>query len=126
MNLSKHRSKKAFELMKQKPIPFEQIDLSKCNFIPKGMTRAFKNNTYTVMIFDETSTTKGNAIKAMVQKHNNTPIFNHWSELQNIKNEIFGDETTAIEYYPPESKLVNLHNIYWLWIFPNNILPIPS
>jgi len=89
------------------------------------MTRAYRNNKYTVMINDNAKTTVGPAIRAMVQNHFDLPILNHWSELQRIKNEIFGPETTAVEYYPAESELVNQHNIYWLWIFPSGHLPKP-
>ncbi len=91
--------------------------------MPQWMTRAYANNRYIVMIGDDTSTTHGTAICAMVQRVDDVPILNHWSELQKIKNELFGEEVTAIEYYPAESKLVNDHNIYWLWIFPENIIP---
>lgn len=102
---------------------FEQIDLTTAEYIPDWMTRAFKNNRYIVMIDDNRKTTHGTAICAMVQKTNDTPIVNHWSEMQKIKNEIFGAETTAIEYYPAESELIDHHNIYWLWIFPNDLIP---
>ena len=33
------------------------------------------------------------------------------------------EETTAVEYYPAQSELIDDHNIYWLWIFPNDVLP---
>jgi hypothetical protein len=45
--------------------------------------------------------------------------------MQRIKNEIFGPETWAVEYYPSQSKLQDIHNIYWLWIYPGEVLPIP-
>jgi len=35
-------------------------------------------------------------------------------------------ETTAVEYYPAKSELVDEANIYWLWIFPEGVLPIPK
>lgn len=109
----------------KKPVTkFEQVDLAVHHFLPKGMTRAYRNTRYTVMVFDNTPTTKGDAIKVLIQKHDNLPIIGHWAELQKIKNEIFGEETTAVEYYPAKSKLVDEANIYWLWIFPDGILPI--
>lgn len=61
----------------------------------------------------------------MIQKHDDTPIQQHWATIQKIKNEIFGEETTAVEYYPAKSNLIDDHNIYWLWIFPDGALPIP-
>lgn len=118
------RSKIADNLLKQPEDSFIEIDLSKQN-PPKWMTRAFRNNRYTVMINDHALTSKGPAIRAMVQNHSNTRILHHWSEMQRIKNEIFGPEATAVEYYPAESKLQDTHQIYWMWIFPPDVLPIP-
>lgn len=116
------QAKKEFK----KPVTkFQSINLATASFVPNGMTRAFRNTRYTVMIFDHSPVTTGRAIRVMVQKHDNTPILNHWSEMQKIKNEIFGEETTAVEYYPAKSQLIDDYNIYWFWIFPENTLPIP-
>lgn len=104
---------------------FEPIDLTKASFVPTGMTRAYRNTRYTVMVYDNAKVTTGYATQVLVQKHDDTPILHHWSEMQKIKNEIFGPETTAIEYYPAESSLINSHNIYWMWIYPEGVLPLP-
>ena len=125
MNAERQRLLAARKEFKKPVTKFEQIDLSKAPFILKGMTRAFRNTRYTVMVYDNSPTTKGSATKVMVQKHDDTPILRHWSEMQKIKNEIFGEETTAVEYYPAQSKLIDVHIIYWFWIFPNDQLPIP-
>lgn len=111
--------------MKKPVTKFEQINLSKAPYVPERMTRAYRNTRYTVMVFDNAKTTHGLATQILVQKHDDTQILNHWAELQKIKNEIFGQESTAVEYYPAESELVNMHNIYWLWIFPEGVLPKP-
>jgi hypothetical protein len=103
---------------------FIQIDLLKASFVPRGMTRAFRNNKFTVMVYDDSPTTHGPAIRVMIQNHYDKPIEGHWATIQKIKNEIFGPETTAVEYYPAESDLINDHNIYWIWIFPKDILPL--
>lgn len=128
MSLARNRNRKrtsiANKLYKLSPGKLNPIDLS-INQHPSWMTRAYRNNRYIVMIDDNSKTTKGIAIKAMVQTLDDTPIVNHWSELQKIKNELFGEETTGIEYYPKESKLINDHNIYWLWIFSEEVLPVP-
>jgi len=125
MNAERQRRIAAQKEFKKPVTKFEQVDLSTAKFIPKGMTRAFRNTRYTVMVYDNSPVTTGTAIRAMVQKHDDTPILKHWAEMQKIKNEIFGENTTAVEYYPAESNLINLHNIYWFWIFPEGILPIP-
>lgn len=92
---------------------------------PDWMTRAFKNNRYVVMIDDNANMTGGiTAIKAMVQRHDDKPIPNHWREMQAIKNELFGDDATGVEFYPAVTKVQDYHNIYWLWILPDGELPI--
>lgn len=103
---------------------FELVDLNKKDH-PSWMTRAFINHRYIVMINDNSKTTKGAAIRAMIKKHDGNPIPGHWSEIQKIKNEIFGKEAVAVEFYPKESELVNEKNIYWIWIFEEDILPLP-
>lgn len=104
--------------------PLELCDLSTMSFIPPGMTRAYRNNRYTVMVFDNKMTTHGPAICALIERIDCEPIPGHWRQMQNIKNEIFGRETVGIEYYPAESQLLDAHNIYWLWIFPKGVIPL--
>ncbi len=125
MGINSQRNSKAKKMMNKPEGKFEQIDLSITKNVPKWCTRAFANNKFMITINDNAPTTKGVATRVMVQKFNDTPILNHWSEMQRIKNEIFGKETVAVEYYPKESELVNEKNIYWMWIFNNNELPIP-
>lgn len=124
MNREKQRKLVARKMFKKPITKFEEIDLREIDH-PRDMTRAYHNTRYMVMVFDDTPVTTGTAIKVMVQKHDNTPMIKHWSEMQRIKNEIFGEETVAIEYYPAESQLIDFHNIYWFWIFPDGLLPIP-
>jgi hypothetical protein len=126
MSQSKKRMIAANKEFKKPVTKFEQLDLSKSDFVPKGMTRAYRNTRFIVMVYDNSPVSTGTAIRVMVQKHNDTPIVNHWSEMQKIKNEIFGEETTAIEYYPAKSQLIDDYNIYWFWIFPEGVLPIPN
>jgi hypothetical protein len=104
---------------------FDKISLDSGVYVPEGMTRAYSDGSTVVMVYDNSPTSHGNAIKVMVRNRAETPIKNHWSELQAIKNDIFGRDATAVEYYPAESELVNVKNIYWLWLYPKGILPIP-
>lgn len=103
---------------------FESIDLTFKN-VASWMTGAWKNNHYVVMVDDNAETTHGPAIRIMVQKYNDTPILNHWSEMQKIKNTLFGKDAMAIEYYPPAGELVDKFNIYWMWIFKDGVIPKP-
>lgn len=40
-----------------------------------------------------------------------------WAEKQEIKNELFGKNRTAIEVYPTEDRLVDTSDVYHLWVF---------
>ena len=123
MSRTKEQLKKAKKLLSKPKGEWYSIDLSKTKH-PEWMTRAFKNNRYVVMVADNTLMTDGSyATKIMVQRHDDSPIPNHWKELQSIKNELFGKEVTAIEYFPAESELADVSNIYWMFIIPNIIKP---
>lgn len=122
---TKERAMVAKKLYKKPKGKLEPINLDAVSAVPNWMTRAYKNNRYIVMINDHAQMTNGvTAIKAMVQRLDNTPIPRHWSEMQEIKNELFGSEAVGIEYYPAESELENTHNIYWLWILPEEAIPV--
>ena len=41
-----------------------------------------------------------------------------WATKQEIKNELFGEDRVAIEVFPETSKLVDVMDIYHLWILP--------
>lgn len=124
MKVSKRQRRIAAQgLLKKPEDQFEIIDLATANYVPPGMTRAYHNNRFTVMIYDGSTTTHGPATVARIQNHTDTPIINHWAVLQRIKNVLFGVEVTAVEYYPAESQLENIHNIYWLVIYPEGVLP---
>ena len=125
MNKDRNRKLVAKKNFKQPVTRFMPIDLTTAKAIPVGMTRAFTNNRYIVMIYDGAKVTTGTAIQVLIQRQDNLPILGHWSEIQKIKNEIFGEETTAVEYYPAKSQLIDDFNIYWIWIFPDGVLPIP-
>lgn len=119
----KERLKKAEQLRKKPEGPFRIVPPDEGPKRPPWMNRVYRNNRYIVMIDDHKQTTHGEAICAMVQTVSGRPIENHWSEMQRIKNEIFGPDTLGIEYYPKQHNLIDQANIYWLWIFPDGTIP---
>lgn len=115
---------KAAKILFAKPAdPFIEIDLNEWAH-PPWMTKAYKNNRYVVMLKENDKMTRGTATRAMVQRHDDKPIPNHWQEMQRIKNEIFGKNAWAYELYPPERELVDHHNIYWMFVV-NDIVDLP-
>lgn len=43
-----------------------------------------------------------------------------WAVKQAIKEELFGPRTTAIEVFPTKKNLVDVMNVYHLWILPKD------
>jgi hypothetical protein len=117
MSRTKAQKAVAKKLLNKPAGKLEPINLSERRH-PNWITRAYSNNRYVVMINDNARIKGIAAIKVMVQRHDDRPIPGHWRQLQNIKNELFGVDATAIEVYPPESELVDVANIYWLWVIP--------
>ena len=40
-----------------------------------------------------------------------------WAEKQQIKNELFGENRVAVEVYPPADRLIDVADVYHLWVF---------
>jgi len=40
-----------------------------------------------------------------------------WAEKYQIKNELFGENRAAIEVYPKTARLVDMADVYHLWVF---------
>lgn len=43
-----------------------------------------------------------------------------WKVKQEIKNELFGEKRTAIEIFPSADRLVDVMDVYHLWVFDKN------
>jgi len=43
-----------------------------------------------------------------------------WAMKQQIKNELFGEKRLAIEVFPKQKNLVDVQDVYHLWVFPKD------
>lgn len=75
----------------------------------------FQNNRYIVQVFLGERRKNRTYDKAMIRRSDAKPI-DSWSDLQRVKNEIFGPEIEAIQFFPPQSELIDDANLYWLFI----------
>lgn len=80
-------------------------------------TRAVKNNHYVVMFMHSTPSRFGDVQRILIRDNLERPIHN-WQDFQRIKDELFGKESVAIEFYPKRSELIDDANIYHLWVLP--------
>lgn len=82
---------------------------------PEGLTRVFRNNLFTVLIYDNKKDLFGNRASRVMVKHNFGKVVG-WKELQFIKNSIFGKESLGYQFLPPESVVVDKVNMYWFFV----------
>lgn len=77
--------------------------------------QVFQNNKYIVQVFWDVDRKGRLYDKAMIRRSDAKPIYS-WQDLYRIKNEIFGDEVEAIQYFPAKSELTDVANLYWMFI----------
>ncbi len=82
------------------------------NFKPDTV---YQNNKYIVQVFLNQKRNGRIYTKVMIRRSDAQPIYS-WSDLQRIKNECFGEEVEAIQYFPKQSELTDVANLYWIWI----------
>lgn len=124
MNRSQRRASisNGRNLMKKGWNDFEQlseIEFSLATDIRiKNLDRIYINNIFVVQVFKPVQTTWGELIKVGVRRNDEAPVHS-WSDLQRIKNEVFGQNYYAIEVYPSEMDVVDVANMYWIWVLSN-------
>lgn len=83
---------------------------------PKGITRFVSNDKYSVQFYPH-QTEWGEVLQLLVRLHTGKPV-RSWADMQRIKNELVGEDRTAIEVFPAESDLIDQANCYHLWVLP--------
>lgn len=77
--------------------------------------KVWQNNRYIVQIFYNEKRKGKLYTKAMIRRSDSQPLIN-WQDIYRIKNEIFGEEQEAIQFLPAKSELVDVANLYWIYI----------
>lgn len=75
--------------------------------------RVYRNDRYSVFVRE----IGHGALHVSFHRHDRSAIVD-WRHCQQIKNEVAGAERTAVEIFPPESKLVDTANERHLWVLP--------
>jgi len=88
---------------------------------PKGCTECWFSRVYIVQV----AQTRHEPWKRLsIRRLNGTEIRENWNELWTIKNEIAGEDTTAVEVYPSTTDLVDLAPMRHLFVVPADF-PLP-
>lgn len=81
----------------------------------------WRNNTYIVIV----ERSPLGFVTSLSIRRDDREAIHDWRDFQQIKNDIAGSETEAVELYPAESRLVDSANQYWLWVLPPGVqLPL--
>lgn len=79
-----------------------------------------KNGEYAVLVRLIETKELGVVKHAAIRNASSTDI--PWREKQRIKNELFGEEKQAIEFFPKQSELIDGAYMYHIWILEENEL----
>ena len=72
------------------------------------------NDTYQVAVTRQAPNGMPALTSLSIRRRDRQPIHD-WRHLQEIKNQLLGEEAEAIELYPAESRKVDSANQFWLW-----------
>lgn len=95
------------------------------NGIPGGngwcreVRSAWANDLYIVLIRPFEDTNGDEVIHLAIRTASN--LEPPWRDMQRIKNEICGEESTAVQVMPPASELIDEADMYHMWVIPNRL-----
>lgn len=90
---------------------FKPIEIPQGKKIPNmgRFVGFYRNSIYSVQKY-----MKNDAYLIGIRRHDGKPSC-PWKHKLAIKNQFIGENIYAIEIFPPNEKLVDQANIYWLW-----------
>lgn len=95
------------------------------NGIPGGngwtrdVRQARANNLYAVLIRPLVGDDGEEVIHLAIRTASN--LEPPWRDMQRIKNEICGPESTAVQVMPPESELIDEADMYHIWVLSSRL-----
>lgn len=83
--------------------------------------RAFRGSQIAVLVYETRDPEGIPGLRISVRRHDQKPLHDHWRTLYRIKDELVPD-CEAVEIYPPASRLVDVANMYHLWVLPEGMV----
>ena len=101
--------------------PLVRVDLPPMDLLhraglPSSIVEGWRTNHLAVWIGPEPSTW-GDVVHMWVRRHDGSPI-RSWALMQELKNELVGEDRVAVEVYPAAADVVDDANMYHLWVLP--------
>lgn len=86
----------------------------------RGSIETYTNKYYDINKYTHRDT-EGNVTNFTLAIYNkDRSAFHDWREFQKIKNETCGIEATGMEFYPPESSLIDDANVFMMYVLPES------
>lgn len=86
---------------------------------------AYINDTYQVIVEEVKATEGYPELVHLSVRRLDRDVIRDWRDLQEIKNQLVGEECEGVEIFPAESRLVDSANQYHLWVFKDPEVRIP-
>lgn len=89
---------------------------------PGGLRRSFRNNVVSVQVYEDVHACSliGLVTPIGIRRHDGGDRV-LWSDMQRIKDELFGSDRVAIQVFPATEDLVDEANMYWMWLLPEGV-----
>ncbi len=99
--------------------PWEVITFPAGSIGPRGwcseITTAHKNRVFSVL---ERAAGEGVTHYAVASLSGERPT---WWEMQRIKDELAGEDATAVEVYPPHAEIMDEADMFHIWVMPGGL-----
>lgn len=107
-------------MMKLPESKFEDVSVESrmrlSHLIGKLPDKVWKSNHFTVQLYRQERVLFGLTMDKLMIRRNDAEPITEWHCLQKIKDEIAGEESVAIQVFPKRSELVDVANMYWLFV----------
>lgn len=89
---------------------------------PQDIDKIYRSKKYTVIVWNVPAGKKLSIQRNEWDSHTNRYKDNiTWDEIQEIKRKCGFGEQNAIEFYPPDSEVINIANVRHIWILPDEL-----
>ena len=89
---------------------------------PQDLDSIWRSKKYTVMVWNvpagKKMTISRNEWDSHTGRYKDSIL---WDEIMEIKRQIGFGEQNAIEFYPPDSEVINIANVRHIWLLPKSI-----
>ena len=89
---------------------------------PQDIDKIYRSKKYTVIVWNVPAGKKLSIQRNEWDSHTNRYKDQiTWDEIMEIKRQVGFGEQNAIEFYPPDSQVINIANVRHIWLLPQSV-----